>query len=150
MRDFQIHSADTEIDMEGFQIVSGQLFSRQLEPSMTIWSRAIAFSTTCYHELNDCASIHIMVNSREKKIAILPCPARDKDAIAWLKSAERQKSRRIECSKFAGQLFDIWKLDEQLHYRANGRLVTSGNRVMLLFDFSAPEAWHGSKLVNGL
>ena len=46
------------------------------------------------------------------------------------------------------QIFDMWGLDKELHYRANGKLVTADRKIMLLFDFNRPEAWRGLKMVN--
>lgn len=150
MDGFNMNQAGNAISMEGFQLVSGQMFSRVLEPSMSIWYSSISFNTACYSALNDCGCIQLMVNSKAKRILITPCPAKDKDAITWLKPTDRHKYKKIECSKFTHQLFDVWGLDKELHYRTNGKLVTSGNRVMLLFDFTAPEHWRGLKMVNGI
>ena len=32
------------VTLEGYQIVKGQLFSRQLEPYMTIWQNCVSFN----------------------------------------------------------------------------------------------------------
>ena len=48
------------------------------------------------------------------------------------------------------QIFDLWGLNKELHYRATGQMVMADKKVMLLFDFSKPEAWRGMKMVNAL
>jgi hypothetical protein len=56
----------------------------------------------------------------------------------------------MDCGKFTAPLFQMWDLDKELHYRTSGKVVTSGGKVMILFDFSSPEAWKGLRLVNGI
>ena len=42
---------------------------------------------------------------------------------------------------FAAQLYDIWKLDSQMAYKATGKPVSADGKIMLLFDFSNPDCW---------
>ena len=148
MGDFRDIVFHDEISMEGFQLVPGQYFSKQIEPTLTIWYSSVAFNGRCFTALHDCSSIHLMVNTRDKKVIVTPCPSKDKDAIMWAKPAKKQTYRKMDCTKFARLLFEAWKLNKDYHYRATGRLVSAGERVLLLFDFSDPEAWHGQKLVS--
>lgn len=137
-----------EVSLEGFQLVRAQMFGRASEPSMTIWPTSVAFNMACYSALNDCACIQIMVNTNDRKIAVIPCPAKDADAISWLKGKENKKYKKLDCSKFGRQLFETWGLNKEYHYRAMGRLVAVGQKVLLMFDYSSPEAWRGLKMVN--
>lgn len=142
--DFNIN----EISLDGFQVVRGQYFSRQLEPSFTIWYSSVSFNTAAFNALNNCESISIMVNNNTRCVIIKPIPSKDRDAISWLKPPDSKKYRKLECSKFTHQLYDLWGMDKELHYRTNGRLVKADKKLMLLFDFSKPEAWRGVKMVS--
>lgn len=148
MSDFRATAFPAEISMEGFQVVPGLFFSKQVEPTMTIWSNAIAFNTMCFSALNDCVSIQLMVNGRDRKVVVTPCQSKDKDAIAWSRPTGKQTYRKIDCARFAQQLFDIWGLKKEYHYRVSGKVVSADNRIMLMFDFSAPEKWQGQRLVT--
>lgn len=139
-----------EISLQGFQLVRGQMFSRQTEPAMTIWYGSASFNMACYAALNDCTSIQMLVNSDDRKILIRPCPSKDKDAVTWISDIATKKHKKLECSKLMHQLFDLWGLKKEYHYRANGKLVISDQKVMLMFDFSEPEAWYGLKMVTGI
>ncbi len=136
------------VSLDGFQIVQRKYFSRQIEPAMTIWDTAVAFNTASHDALNNCESIEIYVNEKEKCIAIMPVPSKDKDAVQWIRGGKKTKYNRIECTMFARQLFKSWKLDPKYHYRTPGKLVQCDNKLMILFDFSQHEVWSGSRLVK--
>ena len=139
-----------EISLEGYQLVRGQLFANTPEPTMSIWYSSIAFNVACYSALNDSGAIQLRVHHTDRKIVIVPCPSKDRDAVNWQKAPDKQKSRKIECSKFAHQLYDLWGLNKDARYRAPGKLVTADKKVMILFDFTDPEVWEGTKLANSL
>lgn len=139
-----------EISLDGFQIVRGQYFSRQIEPSFTIWHNRVAFNLAALNSLNNCETISILVNNRTRCAILKPVPSKDRDAINWLRPMENEKYKKLECSRFTHQLFDIWGWDKDCHYRTNGKLVKAEKKLMLLFDFTKPEVWRGLKLVNDL
>jgi len=95
MDEFRPRPVANEVSLEGYQIVPGMMFNRATDPSMTIWYGSVAFNSVCFSTLNDCAAIQIMVNTKEKKIIIIPCPSKDKDAILWHKPSQKQKSKKI-------------------------------------------------------
>ena len=47
----------------------------------------------------------------------------------------------MESVRFSSQIYEIWGWDTSWVYRAVGHVVTVENKIMLLFDFSAPEQW---------
>ena len=88
----------SEINMDGFQVVRGQLFSRMLEPFMSIWYSSISFNAACYSALNECAAIQLLVNSHDRRVLVKPTPSSDRDSINWSKEPDKHKCRKIECS----------------------------------------------------
>ena len=137
-----------EISLDGFQVVRGMYFSRMLEPSFTIWYSSVSFNLATFSALNNCESVSIMVNNNTRCVIIKPVPSKDRDAVSWQKPSENQTYKKLECSKFTHQLFDLWEWDKELHYRTNGRLVTVDKKLILLFDFTKPELWRGLKMVS--
>ena len=150
MDEYRVKPSMNEVSLDGFQIVPGMMFNRANDPTMTLWYGSVAFNHICFEAFNDCAAIQIRVNTKDRKIAIMPCPSKDKDAISWLKPSQKQKSKKLDCGKFTQPLFHMWDWDKELHYRTVGKVETSGGKVMILFDFSHPEAWKGMRLVNGI
>ena len=138
----------SEISLDGYQVVRGAYFSRVIEPSCSLWYSSIAFSTAAFDALNNCESVSILVNGNTRSLIVKPVSSKDRDAITWLRTKEKAKYKKIECSKFTHQVFDMWGWDTELHYRTNGRLVKADKKIMLLFDFAKPEMWRGLKLVN--
>lgn len=137
-----------DISMDGFQVIRGRYFSRQLEPALTLWNTSISFNIPAYTALNNCESIQLLVNPDTKRILIKPSLSKDQDAINWIKDLSSPKSTKLECSMFTKQLFEIWGLDKTMRYRTNGKLVQFDRKLMLLFDFSNPEIWKGIKSVK--
>ena len=136
-----------EINLEGYQVVRSQYFSRATEPTMTLWNSAVGFSANTHDALNNCECIHIMVNEKDKCIIIKPVNSKEQDAINWNKT--KNKSARIECSAFTKQLYEAWGWDNTCRFRACGMLVQSDKKIMMLFNFQHPESWRGTKMVDG-
>ncbi|MBR6040430.1 MAG: hypothetical protein IKP38_08125 [Clostridia bacterium] len=137
-----------DVNMEGFQLIRGQYFSRQADPVMTLWKSAVGFNAPSYTALNNCEAVQFFVHPTERKIIIKPSPSKEPDSVNWTKDALQAKTNRLECTMFTRRLFRQWDLDENLRYRTNGKLVRSNRSVMLLFDFTEPEVWDGTKMVK--
>lgn len=141
--DFQ-NTGIPEINMDGFQVVSGEMFthlSRTSEATCTLWSSSIGFSKAALMNLNGCERIRIEINPQKRCILIIPVTVKDKDGIRWTKNVKESVTRKIECKKFASQLYELWQWDPTCVYRATGKVVSADQKVMMLFDFSEPESW---------
>ena len=137
-----------EISLEGFRVVSGEMFAhipQKGEPTCTIWYDSIAFSKTSLNALNNCGQILIEINPLTKCLLAVPVTAKDKDAISWTKGLKEPSARKIGCKIFSSQLYKTWKLDSDMVYRTLGRIVSADNKIMLLFDFNKPEKWKRKK-----
>jgi len=143
-----INSNVQEISLDGFKVVSGELFKhlpRKSEATCTIWPTSICFSRQSISFLNNCEHIRIQVNAETKKMLIIPVQSKDRDGVRWIKNIKEPAARKIECVKFTQQLYDTWKWDRGMNYRGAGRVVTADNKIMLLFDFEQPEVWSTPK-----
>lgn len=140
-----------EISLEGFKVVSGDYFtysSRCTEPTITIWDGSIGFSKQDIVLLNNCENIRIHIHSEEKKILCVPTLSNDKDSIRWIKKSTPIEARKISCMKLTEKLYEMWEWDKDFIYRSKGKLVTSGKKVMLLFDFENAEKWKRPEAKN--
>ena len=138
-----------EISLDGFQVVSGQMFChlpRMSEPTLTITPKGLSFNKAVIEALNCCEHIRIEVNDRKRGILIVPVTAKDRDGIRWLKSGKRVQGKSVDCTRFVNHLYGIWGWESDSRFRATGKLVSSEGKVMLLFDFSQPETWAGRKI----
>lgn len=139
-----------EISLEGFKVVSGNNFGKADEPSMSIRISNISFSKATYEALNKCDNVVLMIHEQKKYIAVKPCNSNEKNAVKWIGTANKDKLSHhpIQCASFGKQIFSMWEWDEKLRYRVTGKLVMSDNKVLLMFDFSCPDIYEGSKLVK--
>ena len=137
-----------EISLDGFQVVSGQMFChlpRMSEPTLTITPKGLSFNKAVIEALNCCEHIRIEVNDRKRGILIVPVTAKDRDGIRWLKSGKRVQGKSVDCTRFVNHLYGIWGWESDARFRSTGKLVSSEGKVMLLFDFTQPETWAGRK-----
>ena len=142
------YSGIASISLDGFQLVGSQLFSKQIEPSMTIWASAIGFNMASFTAMNKCEHINIYVNPAERKILIRPSLSKNPEAVKWVKNIEKPSAPHIECTKFTRPIYEEWGFPKENHYRAYGKLVQCDKKVMLMFDFAAAEVWQGQKMVH--
>lgn len=134
-----------EISLDGFQVVSSSMFShmpRYMTPTCTLWSKRICFSKYALYALNKCELVRIEVNTGKRSILITPVTSADRDAVRWVRKVKQDiEPRKMECKDFTMPIFDAWGWDKEYVYRAKGQIVTSDQKVMMLFDFSYPEKW---------
>lgn len=133
-----------EISMDGFQVVSGEMFvhlPRKNEPSCTLWYNSVCFGKMAVVALNTCERIRIEVNTKTKCILIVPVTIKDKDGVRWVTGSKEPQPRKIDCKAFTSQLFQAWGFEKDFVYRSYGRVVTADKKVMLLFDFNNVEHW---------
>lgn len=137
-----------EISLNGFQVVSGEYFTRRADyftPSCKIWSGGITFNKVALTALNNCERVRIEIHPQKKCVLIVPVTIRDKDGIPWRKNIKEYAPRRIECVKFSSKLYEMWGWDTGCVYKALGRIVTVDDKVMLLFEFNSPEQWRSKE-----
>ena len=107
-----------------FQVVSGDMFSRVLDPVISITTNGITFNTSCVKKLPGTESVELLFNPVERMMVIRPCDPEHPNSIPWdskYKSAtplckvfyesmgwERDYSFKIPCQAIGGILvFDL-------------------------------------------
>ena len=95
-----------EINLEGFQVVSGDLFTnytRTSNPTVTLWHNSLSFSKASLTLLNGCERIRVEINPNSKCLLIVPVTIKDKDNIHWVKGIKDPVPRKMECKRFTSQ-----------------------------------------------
>lgn len=144
MSEVRITNDIPEISIEGFKVVSGEMFvppAKKSVPTCTIWYDQIAFSKTALNALNSCERVRIEINPKTKSLLLVPVTEKDKDGICWTKGLKEPATRKIGCKLFSSQLYEAWKWKPDTVYRTLGRIVSADKKIMLLFDFNQPETW---------
>ena len=130
-----------EINMEGFQVVSGDLFTcyaRYYYPCCTLWLNA----------LNNCERVRIEIHPIKKCMLVIPVTAKDSDSLRWVTGVKEPQPRKIDCKAFTSKLYEVWGLDESLNYKTTGIIVSSENKIMLLYDFNNAGSWKQKEKVK--
>ena len=137
-----------DISMDGFQVVSADLFCNYLRfdaPTITLWIDQISFSKAAVKALNNCERIRMEVNSQSRQILLIPVTTKDKDGIKWM--ITEPHGRKLECRAFSEKLYQAWGWDTDRVYKVPGRIVVSDQKIMLLFNFNNPDSWaYGSRI----
>ena len=141
-----------EINIDGFQVVKGDMFQvsyRRQAITLSIWSDEISFSKAAIDALHGCERVRIEINPSTRNILIIPVTEQDKDNVRWAKtSSDGIKPRKINCARFSKLLYKTWGWDLEMAYKAEGKVVTYNQKVLLLFDFSKAEYWKCEKAAN--
>lgn len=141
-----------EINIEGFQVVKGDMFQvtyRRQAITLSIWNDEMSFSKAAIDALHGCERVRIEINPSSRNILIIPVTEQDKDNVRWAKvSSDDVKPRKINCIRFAKLLYKTWGWDLEMAYKAEGKAVSYNQKVMLLFDFNRAECWRCKKEIK--
>ena len=130
--------------VEGFQVVSADMFSHALDPVVRFSKNQIAFNSTCISRLNRIVQsstslslnrtqyVELLFNPVERMLAVRPCAKDNPNAICW--ATESGKSRMVSASAFCRILFSILDWDSEYTYRVPCIVRSRGDETILFFD----------------
>ncbi|MCR4884282.1 MAG: recombinase family protein [Clostridiales bacterium] len=129
---------------EGFQVVSGSMFSQMLEPVIRITRTGISFNGTCISRMNRIVGdngipklirqqyVEMLFNPVERMIAVRPCSEEHPNAIRW--SDEKGKTAVLGSKAFCTILYDLLDWDNEYTYRVPAIVRRRDDEVVLFFD----------------
>ncbi|MCR4623036.1 MAG: recombinase family protein [Clostridiales bacterium] len=74
---------DTEADTAAFQVVNGNMFSRLLEPVISITPNGVTFNKCCVARLDPAENVEVLFNPVERKLVVRPCTDDHPNAVSW-------------------------------------------------------------------
>lgn len=130
-----------EVKIEGFQVVSRDLFSESQRQALScrITKKNITFTKSSIVALGNCERIRIEINVDTRQLLATPVTQSDKDNVRWIKGVKDPSPRTIDCPKFTQQLIDKWSWEKEMVYRGYGKLISVDKKLMIMYDFSKPE-----------
>ena len=132
------HQMDSALD--GYEVVRSFLFNTMDKPIMTFSNGQIYFNTNCVRELNRTEYVELLLNTKEKCIAVRPCEKITSTAVRWVKFAGSMiKPMAKSCRGLVEPLCNLMDWDPDAKYRFVGRFVSSGDECCLFFDLADPE-----------
>lgn len=74
---------DKEEAAKTFQVVSGDMFSRVLDPVIRITTKGITFNKSCVSKLPGAETVELLFNPVERMLVVRPCNQDHPNAIPW-------------------------------------------------------------------
>ena len=129
---------------EGFQVVSGSMFSQVLEPVVRFSRTGMSFNSTCISRMNRIVSengiprlirqkyVEVLFNPVERMIAVRPCSEDHPNAIRW--ADDNGKSMSLGSKAFCTILFTLLDWNPEYTYRVPAIVRTKEDETVLFFD----------------
>lgn len=132
---------DDAFSYEGYEVVRGEFFAHIFEPSFVLSNYKVSVNTACIKKLPEIDYIQILVNPKQKKLAVLPCQEEEKDSFKWCTGGKKRGPRKITCRVFYAKVMDLMGWDPTYRYKVLGKLIRSGERLLFVFDLTTPEIY---------
>ena len=132
---------DDAFSYEGYEVVRGEFFAHIFEPSFVLSNYKVSVNTACIKKLPEIDYIQILVNPKQKKLAVLPCQEEEKDSFKWCTGGKKRGPRQITCRVFYAKVMDLMGWDPTYRYKLLGKLIQSGERLLFIFDLTTPEIY---------
>lgn len=130
---------DDSFSFDGFQVVRGEFFAHVFEPAFTISNYKCGVNTACLKKLPNYDYVQILVNPKEKKLAVRPCKEDEKDSFRWCSATAKRSPKQITCRIFFGKVMSLMNWDPNNRYKLLGKLIKSNNELLFVFDLNSPE-----------
>lgn len=129
-----------EFDLRGYEIARVQYFQSKDDLSVTFSSSEIQFSRQCVYKLNKAATIEILFDPINQRLAIRPIAAQDKHAITWATICpDCIRLRKVNGTAFLPVFFEMLGWNTSHRYRVRGVRRQRNDETILLFDLQEIE-----------
>lgn len=135
---------DESFSFAGYQVVRGEFFAHINEPSISFNQCKIAANTACVNKLPDVEYVQILVNPRQRKLAVRPCREDERDSFLWSgmnRVNGRKKPRTITCRLFFAKIVQLMDWNPDYRYKMIGKLIQSNDERLFVFDLTATEIY---------
>lgn len=132
---------DESFSFDGFQVVRGEFFAHVFEPAFTFSDYKCGVNMACLKKLPDYDYVQILVNPKEKKLAVRPCKEDEKDSFRWCSATAKRSPKQITCRIFFGKVISLMNWDPNYRYKLLGKLIRSKKELLFVFDLNSPEIY---------
>lgn len=133
---------DGDFDLRDFEVARSQYFNTPQPVTITFSYNDMKFGAGSTKKLPDTEYIELLINPKEKLVAVRPSKKDSKTAIQWTR-----KKVGVVCPKlisgaaFLPIIYEIFGWDIDFKYRVRGTRHQKGNESILLFDMSETEVF---------
>ena len=133
---------DDAFSYDGYQVVRGEFFAHVYEPSITFNNCKVSLNTACLNRLQDVNYVQILVNQRDKKLAVRHSSEDEKDSFLWCTANSiKRKPKQITCRMFFAKVVQLMEWNPDYRYKLLGKLIRSGDEFLFIFDLTATEIY---------
>lgn len=138
---------------DGYQVVRGEFFAHTFEPSITFCDSRVYVNAACLNRMPTVEYIQILINQQNKKLVVRPCREDEKDSFRWCSNTGKRRPKQITCRIFYAKLAEMMQWNPTYRYKLLGKLITTNNEQLYIFDLTATEVYQrirqeGGKLGN--
>ena len=136
---------------DDFEVVRIEFLAHIREPSFTFCDGKIGVNTACVRRLPDVDYVQLLVNAKEKKLAVRPAQEEDIFSFQWVTTTKsgkrhpRQVTGRIVFMK----VFDMMGWNPDYRYKIVGKLVRANGELLYLFDLNDRQTFERSMDEDG-
>ncbi len=99
-------------------------------------------NTACLTRMPNVDYVQILVNPKDKKLAIRPSKEDEKDSFLWCTSkGTNRKPKQITCRLFFAKVIQLMDWNPDYRYKLLGKLIQSGSEYLFIFDLTATEIY---------
>lgn len=132
---------DPTFSFSGFQVVRGEFFAHISEPSISFCNNKVNVNTACIKRLPNTDYVQVLVNPKDKKLAVRPCNENEKDSIRWCSNTEKRSPKQVTCRLFFAKVMDLMGWSSGNRYKLLGKLIKTQNELLFVFDLTTPEIY---------
>lgn len=131
-----------DFNFDDFQVVRREFFAHMREPSITFTDFKFQVNMACISKFPQFDFAQVLVNQKDKILALRPCEEGAKDAYLWCNASKgKRKPRPITCKPFFAKIVSMMEWNPKYRYKVLGRLMHSNGEYLIVFDLNAPEMY---------
>lgn len=147
--DSETYTQNDNFSYDGYQVVRREFFAHIYEPSITFSSCKVWLNTACLTRMPNVDYVQILVNPKDKKLAVRPSREDEKDSFLWCTSkGTKRKPKQITCRLFFAKVIQLMNWNPDYRYKLLGKLIQSGSEYLFIFDLTATEIYQRMKNDN--
>ena len=137
---------NVRLNPDDFEVVRIEFLAHIREPSFSFSDGKIGVNTACVRRLPDVDYVQLLINARERKMAIRPAKEEDIFSFQWVtttKSGKRQP-RQVTGRIVFMKIFDLMGWNPDYRYKIVGKLVKANGELLFLFDLNDRQTFERS------
>ena len=161
MNDEELDILNNEEDIEelekaellnDYQVVRREFFAHMHEAAVTFRYEGLSFNSAAINKMVGVETVHVLINSKKKKMIIKACDAEAKNAAKWCKfdkKKEKWVSRRLSARMFCAKLYDMLGWNPLNRYKIQGTVMKCEEEIILVFNLEDTEIFIPRKKDDG-